>query len=303
MKNKQKIIIDCDPGIDDALALALVFGAGFFNVRQVTVVAGNSTIVNTSANARFILEKIGASGVPVYSGEAKPLARNLVVANVHGKAGLGNFVAPRIDKLSGNAVLQMQDEIYRNPGEITILTLGPLTNIAQLLLKYPKVFPLIGNILIMGGAVYTPGNKTRFAEFNFFVDPEAAQIVLRANIKKVLISLNVCNKTGFDISDFGQLKSMFIRDLVKSYQSALKTYENIDKIIMYDAVAAYFLISPIAFTTKSLRLSVETRGAKSGQVLILNGKPNVNVAMDINANRFKKDFLKILKGGEKYGRT
>lgn len=303
MKNKQKIIIDCDPGIDDTLAIALVFGSRLFDISVVTVVAGNSTIFNTCANARYVLDKIGAFDVPVYSGEAKPLARNLVIASVHGQEGLGDFVVPKVDKLSCDAVLRLRNEIYHYPGEITILALGPLTNIAKLLLRYPKVAPLISNILIMGGAVYTPGNKTFFAEFNFFVDPEAAQIVLAANIKKVLIPLNVCNKTGFDISGFDQFESMFIRDLVKSYQRALKTYENIDKIIVYDAVAAYYLINPLAFITKSLRLSVETQGAKSGQVLILGGKPNVNVAMDINAKRFKEDFLKILKGGEKYDRT
>ncbi len=152
MKNKQKIIIDCDPGIDDALALVLLVKSKLFEIAAVTTVAGNKGVQLTTNNARFILDQLGRFDIPVFSGSGKPIVKRLVTANVQGKFGLGNIKAKKM-RLGGNADTKINALLENYPGQITILALGPLTNIATLLLKYPAAEELINNIVIICGAL------------------------------------------------------------------------------------------------------------------------------------------------------
>jgi len=297
MKNKTKIIIDCDPGIDDAFAIILLVRSSLFKILAITTVAGNGTILNTFSNAQYILNYLKAE-IPLYPGAPKPLFRNLVTANVQGQNAFGDVVVPKYERLAGNAVLRIKEIVSRNPGEVTVLSIGPLTNIANLISKYPQSTSLIKELVIMGGAIKVKGNKSKFAEFNFYVDPEAAQIVLRSDIKKVLIPLDVCNKVLIDISEFKNLKSPLIKSLAKSYLAGLSAYDSINKIIPYDPFAAYYLINTSAFKTRCLRFDVSTIGKRSGKVEILKGKSNTKVAFDINVARFTNDFFKILQGGD-----
>ncbi|MEI6731969.1 MAG: nucleoside hydrolase, partial [archaeon] len=172
----KKLIIDTDPGCDDALAIMLAVKSGMFDIMAITTVGGNSGIENTTRNARYILNLIGREDIPIYSGEDKPLKREIVRANVHGESGLEGINPKNESYLTGNAVDQIIRIVHDNPG-ITIVTLGPLTNIAKAILKAPEIAEKIERFVIMGGAIGVPGNKSRVAEFNMYVDPEAADIV------------------------------------------------------------------------------------------------------------------------------
>jgi inosine-uridine nucleoside N-ribohydrolase len=300
MKNKIPIIIDCDPGIDDAMAIAMLQKSNLFDIKAITTVAGNSTVKNTTNNAFYISNALRING-PIYSGASKPLRKKLVMANVQGENGFGNIrVAIKI-KLTNNACLKIAGILETFPYKITILAIGPLTNIANLITFKPKTAEKIKEIIIMGGAINVKGNKSKLAEFNFFVDPDAAKIVLESNIKKVLIPLDVCNKTSLDLQKFKKVKYQFLYSLAQSYQEGLKKYDNTEKIIAYDAVAAYFLINPRAFSCKYLRLTTETANPKRfGTVIKTKSGKTTRVATNIDAVLFEKDFFKILKGGDKY---
>ncbi len=295
MKNKAPIIIDCDPGIDDAMAIAMVQKSNLFEICAITTVAGNSTVRNTTKNALYISNMLGMSA-PIYSGASKPLKKRLVTANVQGKNGFGEINTVNKSKLTKNAYQKTAQILEKSPGKITLLAIGPLTNIANLIIKKPKAAEKIKEIVIMGGAINVKGNKSKTAEFNFFVDPDATKIVLESNIKKVLIPLDVCNKTSLNLQGFKKIKSGFLYNLARSYQEGLKKYENIEKIIAYDAVTAYFLINPRAFRGKNLCLTVK----KSGAIDKSNGPKTTKVTTDIDTKLFEKDFFKILKGGDKY---
>lgn len=204
MQGKRKIIIDTDPGHDDALAILLLERSGLFDIRAITTVAGNSSIEDTTNNARYVLDLI-KSETPLYSGAEKPLKRELIMAEVHGKGGLAGSVITKRERLTKNASQKIIELVQENPGEISIVSLGPETNIADAFLRDPELPKLIREIVIMGGAIAVPGNKNRVGEFNIFVDPEAADIVLKADVRKVLVSLDVCNDVVLTIEDFERL--------------------------------------------------------------------------------------------------
>ena len=189
---KRKIIIDTDPGHDDTLAIMLIEKSRLFDILAITTVAGNSTVQNTTNNARYILDLLG-SHTPLFSGAASPIKRELTQANVHGESGLAGATIKKQEPLSGNASDKIIEIVKKNPNQITILTLAPLTNLAQAFQKDPSIIPLIQSVVIMGGAIAVPGNKNRVAEFNIFVDPDAADIVFRSKTQKTLIPLDVCN--------------------------------------------------------------------------------------------------------------
>ena len=183
---KQKVIIDTDPGIDDALAILLLLKSPQIDVQAITTVAGNNDIQTVTDNAQTILKALGSS-VPIYSGSLNPLVRNLSKSEVMGNTSLGNVPRVISKKLNRIAIKQLINLTSAQPKEITIVAIGPLTNIALAMQLDPKFALNIKEIVIMGGAIESYGNMNRVAEFNFFVDPEAAEIVLSSNCKKTLI--------------------------------------------------------------------------------------------------------------------
>jgi len=209
---KRKVIIDTDPGHDDAMAIMLAIKSNALDVLALTTVCGNSTIENTTRNARYILNLLGRNDIPVYSGMEKPFKRDLIQAIVHGKSGLDGIDPQNEPKLTGNAVEKIIESVKANPNEVTLITLGPLTNIASAMQKNPSVMKKVKEIVSMGGAIRVPGNKNRVAEFNFFVDPEAAKILFDFPVKKALIPLDVCNKLRLSITDFKMIKNTVLRE-------------------------------------------------------------------------------------------
>ncbi|WP_373356654.1 nucleoside hydrolase [Pseudoroseicyclus sp. CXY001] len=193
----QKIIIDTDPGQDDAVAILLALASPELEVRAITAVAGNVPLALTQRNARIVCEIAGRTDVPVLAGCDAPLKRPLVTAeHVHGKTGLDgvDVYEPELPLTEGHAVDRIIEELRAAPGEIILCPLGPLTNIAAALQKAPDIAGKIARIVLMGGAYFEVGNITPAAEFNIYVDPEAAAVVFGSGVPITVLPLDVTHK-------------------------------------------------------------------------------------------------------------
>lgn len=193
----QKIIIDCDPGIDDALALAFAHGDPGLEVIGITTVAGNVGLAKTTANALRVRDFIGMGDVPVVPGSPGPLLRQVLDAReVHGASGLNGARLPDVASLpaAGHAVDYIIDEISAAPGEITLIAMGPLTNVAVAFRRHPALISQVKDFVIMGGSAGR-GNVTAAAEFNMAADPEAAAIAFSAGWTVTMVGLDVTLRT------------------------------------------------------------------------------------------------------------
>ncbi|HEX3982686.1 MAG TPA: nucleoside hydrolase, partial [Acidisoma sp.] len=191
----RRIIIDCDPGVDDAVALLLAFAAPeAVKVEAITTVIGNVTLDKTTANALRIRDLAGRADIPIHAGCPRPIMAPIErKQSVHGDDGLGDIglPAPATTAERGHAVDTIIRILRENPGEITLCPVGPMTNIALALIKAPDIAPLIREIVFMGGSAFRPGNSTPAAEFNFMIDPHAAQIMLTAGVPLTMFGLDV----------------------------------------------------------------------------------------------------------------
>jgi inosine-uridine nucleoside N-ribohydrolase len=194
----KRVMIDTDPGIDDTAALLLALASPELAVDAVTTVYGNGTIEQSTRNALIILETAGRGDIPVYQGVAKPLLGEPHFApHVHGNDALGDvgWPAPIGKPQPAHAVRELVDCVLAHPGEITLVALGPLTNVALALSIEPHMASALAELIVMGGAVLTHGNVTEVASANLFNDPEAAAIVYRSGAPLVQVGLDVCQKT------------------------------------------------------------------------------------------------------------
>ncbi|NUL03007.1 nucleoside hydrolase [Streptomyces lunaelactis] len=190
------IIIDCDPGHDDAIAIMLAAGDPAIDLLAITTVAGNQTVEKTTLNARRVCTVAGITGVPIAAGCAQPLVQPLLVADdVHGDSGMDGpqFAEPTVDVVPEHAVDLMYGILTEHPEPVTLVPTAPLTNIALLLTRYPDAAEHIREIVLMGGSTER-GNRTPAAEFNIHVDPEAADIVFRSGVPVTMCGLNVTHQ-------------------------------------------------------------------------------------------------------------
>ncbi len=198
MPEPRKIIIDTDPGQDDAVAILLALGSPEFEILGITAVAGNVPLKLTEKNARKICELAGRPDIKVYAGAIRPLVRELVTAEeVHGKTGLNGpeLPEPTMKLQEQHAVDYLVETLMREEaGTITLCPLGPLTNIALAMIREPRIAPRIKEIVLMGGGFFEGGNVTPSAEFNIYVDPHAADVVLRSGVPIVMMPLDVTHK-------------------------------------------------------------------------------------------------------------
>ena len=304
----QKIIIDTDPGHDDAMALLMLLAVPQIEILAITTVAGNTTIENATRNTKYILGLVKKENTPLFAGSAKPIERDLIVANVHGKSGLdgsGAELLP-IEKTIEQATDEIIEIIKQNPGEVTLLTLGPLTNIAKAFLKEPSLPKMVKQIIMMGGAIAVPGNKNRVAEFNFFVDPEAAKIVFDSEVKKVLVPLDACNDIVLPEQSIKEIKERagnvgkILSNMLVPYVENIKKYDNMAGALMYDPLAAYYLINPSAFLLEEMDIKIETKGEYTFGMSVAERRvgalknPNTKVAIKINGQKFIDDFVELI---------
>jgi len=301
---KPKLIIDTDPGHDDALAILMLLRSKRFDVQAVTTVAGNSSIENVTRNAQAILD-LADSKAPVFSGGPEPLERTLVQAVVHGADGLAGFDTGGTKfRLTGDAPEKIVEIVRRFPGEVTILAIGPLTNIARAFQLDPELPSLIPELAIMGGAIAVPGNKNRVAEFNFFVDPEAADIVFRADVPKTLVPLDLCTQVVLQLDDFRAVQDKQLQTLLmpmmEHFIEGLMGDEGTTGILAYDALAGYLLLNRAAFILQPTNVQIETKGNLTAGMSVAERRPykaetpNVQVATGLDQARFRKDFFNLL---------
>lgn len=195
----RKIIIDTDPGQDDAVAILLALASPELDVLGLVAVAGNVPLALTATNARRIVELAGRPEVPVYAGAVRPMVRPLVTAeHVHGRTGLdgADLPEPEVPLHPGHGVDFIIETLLKaEPGEVTLCTLGPLTDVALALNRAPEIAPRIREIVMMGGAYFAVGNITPTAEFNVYVDPEAADVVMRSGVPITMLPLDVTHGT------------------------------------------------------------------------------------------------------------
>lgn len=301
---KRKVIIDTDPGHDDAMAIMLAVKSNVLDILALTTVSGNSTIENTTRNARYILNLLRKNDIPVYSGADRPLKRDLVQAVVHGKSGLDGIDPQNKAILTGNAVEKIIELVKANQNEITLITLGPLTNIALAIQKDPSTMKKVKEIVSMGGAIKVAGNKNRVAEFNFFVDPEAAKIVFDFPIKKILIPLDVCNQIRLSINDFKEINNIILRnDLLKMvipFSRNTRKNEGPNGVMMYDVLAVFSFLKPKLISTNDFDIKIEIEGELTRGMSVADLRPkseknkNVTVVEKIPKEIFRQYFINVL---------
>ena len=301
-----RIILDTDPGIDDALAFLLIAGSPEISLEAITVTHGNTTMAKCLANALRLADLSGFGDIPIAAGAEEPINKTLSVAEeTHGDGGLGYATLPdstrSVDpRRAHDLIIEL---VEKNPGEITILGIGPLTNVALALLKAPSIAPQIKNIVLMGGAIHYPGNTTPQSEYNVFCDPEAYDIVLRSGINITLVPLDVTYKTIFTTDHIKQLTTArkdvveFIDDSTRFYIEFHEEYQAIKGCAINDPLAAAIIVKPELVTLREYYVEVELRSASSKAKTMADhfgmGKkmPNCHVAMEVDVEAFMDFFI------------
>jgi purine nucleosidase len=301
---QQKLVIDTDPGVDDALALMLAIKSERFDLQAITTVCGNATIEDVTRNAQYVLERLGRTDLPLYSGAACPLVRALETSVVHGPRGLGNIHPAGAPSLTGSAVEKILELVDANPGEITLVALGPLTNVAQAIRTNPQAMSHVREIAMMGGAIQVPGNMNRVAEFNFFVDPEAAAIVFRFPVAKTIVPLDACNQVRFSLSDLDAVTDRPLRDMLvemlEPYIRRIAADEGGETAPLYDPLTVYYLLRPETCETYRCPVAIETEGflTRGMSVADLRARPeeeaNTTVVASVDESAFRKCFFETL---------
>ncbi|MEL6436928.1 MAG: nucleoside hydrolase [Pseudomonadota bacterium] len=264
----RKIIIDTDPGQDDALAILLALASPELDVLGITAVAGNVPLALTEVNARKICELAGKTDTPVYAGADRPLMRDLVTAEyVHGKTGLDgpDLRAPTMPLQEQHAVDFIIETLRREPsGSVTLCPIGPLTNIALALSRAPDIAPRVAQIVLMGGGFFEGGNVTPTAEFNIYVDPEAAAIVLRSGIDIVMAPLDCTHKalTTQARIDAVRAHNTPVCDAAAALIDFFERFDEdkygTDGGPLHDPCVIAYLLQPDLFTGRHCNVEVET---------------------------------------------
>lgn len=301
---KRPIIIDTDPGIDDAVAIAIALYSEELDVKLITTVAGNVGVDKVTNNALKLL-KYFKKEVPVAMGAAAPLIRTPQDAsNVHGVSGMEgfDFEEPTNDLLlEENAVNAMYKVIKESTTPITLVPIGPLTNIALLLKIYPEVKNNIQDIVLMGGSA-SRGNMGVMSEFNIHVDPEAAKIVFDSGLPIVMAGLDVGWKALVLPEDSARLENM--NDVGKMIHSLFQRYRGGSMktgLKMYDSCAIAYLLKPEMFETVETHVDIELNGSMTAGTTIVDlkgylGRPNnAKVCLDIDQQLFREWLLDSLR--------
>jgi inosine-uridine nucleoside N-ribohydrolase len=326
--NLQRIIIDTDPGVDDAIAIFLALRSPELKVEAITPVCGNVPLELTLPNALRLVEIAGRTDIPVAAGASHPLIRRLVTARyAHGNNGLGgvDFPAPTTKPARETANEIISRIIRESPGEITIVALGPLTNLATVLRTDPEIAGMIRGIALMGGSL-SGGNITPSAEFNFYVDPEAARIVFDSHIPLTMVGLDVTRKVLLREDHVQQLEavknpvSQAVGRIMRATIERLRTGRDAPAVAMHDPLTVASLIDPAMLIVRDYYVEIETSGEwsagesvgyqrapvrKSAPLETSDPEPlespptlapNSKVAMEVDSERFFRLLIPRLTG-------
>lgn len=322
---RRTVIVDTDPGTDDAMAILLALSSPELDVRAFTVVPGNVTGAQGLENALKLVSFAGRCEIPVAGGAKRPLAQKLITAEfVHGRNGLADIELPaskcKADtRFAPDLIIDM---VRRMPGQLTLVPIGPLTNIALAVLKDPGIVPLVKEVVIMGGSI-SEGNVTAVAEANIYNDPEAAQVVFHAGWKVTMVGLDVTHRTNFGRAHLERLAKTHgtqndFATRVMTFLIALSAKFGAEATPMHDPLAMGVAIDPSFVKTKHMRIEVESRGEFTrgatvgnrhnfvehnelqGDRYVMTGidrvEPNAWVAVEVDAERFMSFFIDRLAG-------
>ena len=298
----QKLIIDTDPGQDDAVAILLALASQEFDILGITTVAGNVPLDLTTINARKICDLAGRRDCRVFAGQDKPLARPLVTAeHVHGSTGLDgtDLPPPQTPVQDMPAVTFLIESIREHPADaVTIATLGPLTNLGLALQQAPDIAARIGQVVMMGGGFFEGGNITVAAEFNIFVDPEAADITFRSGIQIVMMPLDVTHKVlthQTRIERFAGLGNETGRQVAKMLSFSERFDEEkygTDGGPLHDPCTIAWLLAPDLFSGRHCNVVIETTSELTLGMTVIdwwhvsNRLPNAHVMRDVDDEGF-----------------
>ena len=303
----RKIIIDTDPGQDDAAAIMLALASPELDILGITAVAGNVPLRLTARNARLVAEICGRSDVPIYAGAEAPLARKLVTAeHVHGKTGLDgvDLFEPARPLEPAHAVDFIIETLRNEPaGTVTLCPLGPLTNIATVIERAPGVVARIKEIVLMGGGFFEGGNITPSAEFNIFVDPEAAKIVFSAGVPLTMMPLDVTHKVLTTKARVERLRangnraSVVMADMLEFFERYDEHKYGTDGGPLHDPTVIAWLLDPGMFSGRKCNVEIETGSELTlGATVVdwwkVTGRPeNALVVRDVDSDRFFDLFI------------
>ena len=274
------IVLDCDPGLDDAVALQYALGSGRYDIKAVTAVGGNASVEHTYRNARALVKIFGVAGeIPVYRGVGGTLTRRIepqTSAAIHGEAGLaGETIDDQgVPEQRENAVEALLSLSRAYPGELTVVATGPLTNIAAALLTDPSFAERI-RLVFMGGAIQEPGNVTPVSEFNIWTDPDAADLVAASGVDFTMVGLDATHRARFTRDHLARLEAAgepleFTVRLLKFYFGAYNSYHRVDSVPLHDPLAVGAALDPAFLETAEGTLFVECGSPlTSGQTVFL----------------------------------
>lgn len=300
------VILDVDTGIDDSLALAYAAHSPELDILGVTTVFGNITVEEATRNTLVVLDKLEREEIPVYAGESKPMSREYTkpfARHIHGEDGIGNQYREPSERQAQHmsAADFIVQQIQASPGKVTVVAVGPLTNIAKAIQTDPTIVNTIERLVVMGGAVTVPGNVTPYAEANIYSDPDAAAFVLTSGMPITLVGLDVTMKTlltGVHLDEWrreNSALSVFLADMTEFYMGAYNEIVTGGKgCALHDPLAVGVAIDPTIVRTTSYAIHVEctdpdalgkTTGKHDTAVA------HIDVALDVDSSRFLKHFL------------
>ena len=308
--DKKRIILDTDPGIDDSLAILLALASPEITLEGLSVVHGNSSTAQGTINALSVLELANASQIPVYKGCDLPLVQpSLLAPETHGEQGIGYAklpepqIKPQVQKGSDFLI----DSIMSKPGEITLVCIGPLTNIALAIRQEPRIVENVKEVFVMGGAIRHEGNTTPLAEFNTFVDPHAAHVVFHSGMPITLTPLDVTYQCIFLKDDLNRLLKInspitkFIADATRFYMEFHDEYQKIDGCVINDPMTLALTFMPEICDYQDLYVDVDLSGGVSmgntfADFYRMTKKPaNVKVALGVRPRVFMELFLERME--------
>lgn len=306
MSDPRRILIDTDPGIDDALAILLALASPEVKLAGITVVHGNCNRDQGVINALSVLELAREDHIPVAAGFSRPLVQPALFAEeTHGPQGLGyaTLAPPQTRAHPSHAVDFIIEKTLANPQDLTIVAVGPLTNLAVAMRKEPKIIEALEEVIIMGGAIRHQGNVTPLAEYNTYADPHAAHIVFHSGAPITLVPLDVtyqCLLTAKDVERLQKYPSPiveFIAQATRFYMEFHDSYQSMEGCVINDPLALSLAFDPSLCDTQELYVDVDISGGVSmgntfADFYEMESKaPNMKVALDVEARRFIEVFI------------